>query len=174
MSLKKTLILVVILILVGVYFFELRWQKAEHKVEKVFAFNPQEVDEIRLAKGKRTVTLKRQGKEWAVLGSIEGGLPKFLRDEKIIHNLLSVFSYGIIDVIVIGEKPTNLADYGLDLPELVFSITTKGDPSFKTLLIGNNHPTNNSCYAKVKNVPRVLLLGILYKIELEASLDLLS
>jgi hypothetical protein len=59
MSLKKTLILVVILILVGIYFFELRWQKGEHRVEKVFAFNPQEVDEIRLAKGKRTVTLKK-------------------------------------------------------------------------------------------------------------------
>ena len=170
MNLKRTLILVTILILSGVYIYGLGWRKGDQRVEKVFIFDPQEVEEIILAKGKHIITLKRQGKEWKVLGLIE--TPKFLRDEKIIHNLLSVFNYGIIDVV--DENPTNLADYGLNRPELVFSIKIIGDPSFKTLLIGNNNPTNNSCYAKVKNLPRVLLLGILYKIDLGATLDLFS
>ena len=58
--------------------------------------------------------------------STKTGSAKPIADEKIVHNLLSVFDYGILDVI--HDHPTNLADFGLDNPEFEFSIKVKGDP----------------------------------------------
>ncbi len=168
----KTLFLLIILVLLGVYLYELsEWRKSEHRIKRVFTFDLQKVEVIRLAKGGEPIILKKRDKEWEVSRSVESGTAIPLRDERIILNLLSVFDYGIIDII--DKNPANLADFGLDNPALEFGIKMKGDPSFKTLLIGNNNPTNNTCYAKVKTSPSVLLLGILYKVDLEAAFDLI-
>jgi hypothetical protein len=96
------------------------------------------------------------------------GSARPIADKKIVHSLLSVFDYGILDVI--HDNPENLAEFGLDNPEFQFSIKVKGDP-LKTLLIGSDNPTQNSCYAKVETLPRVLLLGILYKTDLDSIFD---
>ena len=172
MNLKRTLVLAIILILIGAYSYQLKWRERGQKIEKIFIFNPQEVEEIRLVKGGKTIILEKQGKEWNVMSSIRPVGTKPIRDERMIRNLLSVFDYGILEVI--HDHPTNLADFGLDNPEYEFSIKLKGDPSFKTLLIGSDNPSQTSCYAKVELLPRVLLLGILYKTDLDSIFDRLQ
>jgi hypothetical protein len=170
MSLSRTLILGTILILLGGYVYELKWQNKESKVARIFIFDPLKVEEIRLVKAGHTITLRKKDREWGVLGRVEGsGRP--LEDGRIIRNLLSVFDYGIIDVI--DNNPTNLVDYGLDKPRLEFGIKMEGDPSYRYLLIGDSSPVNNACYGKAKGLPEVYLLGILYKTDLEASFDLI-
>jgi Domain of unknown function (DUF4340) len=169
MSFKKTVILAIIFILVAGFLFQLKWRESKRKVERIFTFNPREVEEIRLVKGHQTITLKKEEKEWKGWTSTKTGSTKTIGDEKIIYNLLSVFDYGILEVI--DDHPTTLADFGLDSPEFEFSIKTKGDSAFKTLLIGSDNPAQNSCYAKVETLPRVLLLGILYKTDLDSIFD---
>ncbi|RPJ01368.1 MAG: DUF4340 domain-containing protein, partial [Deltaproteobacteria bacterium] len=143
MSLKKTVILAMILILVAGFLFKLKWQEGRQKVERVFIFDPREVEGIRLAKRSQRIILEKEGKEWKVRSSAQAAA-RSLHDERVIRNLFSIFDYGIIDVI--HEHPKNLAEFGLDSPEFEFSIKVNGNP-FKTLLIGNNNPTQNSCYA---------------------------
>ncbi len=172
MSFNRTLIFAIIFVLLAGFIYKLKWQERGQKVEKIFIFNPQEVEEIRLVKRGQTITLEKQGKEWNVRSSIKTGAAKPLDDERMIRKLLSVFDYGIIDVI--HENPENLADFGLGNPEFELSIRIKGDPSFKTLLIGSDNPTQSSCYAKVETLPRVLLLGILYKTDLDSIFDRLQ
>ena len=172
MSFKKTLIFAIVFVLLAGFLYKLKWQERGQKVERIFTFNPQEVEEIRLVKGHQTITLKKEDKEWEVMSSIKAGADKPLDDERILRNLLAVFDYGIIDVI--HENPKNLADFGLGNPEFELSIKVRGDPSFKTLLIGSDSPTQSSCYAKVETLPRVLLLGILYKTDLDSIFDRLQ
>ena len=172
MSFKRTLIFAIILVLLAGFLYKLKWQERGQKVERIFLFNPQEVEEIRLVRRGQTIILEKQGKEWKVMSSIKTGVAKTLHDERMIHKLLSVFDYGILDVI--HENPENLSDFGLDRPEFEFGIRMKGDPSFKTLLIGSDNPTQSSCYAKVETLPRVLLLGILYKTDLDSFFDRLQ
>ena len=169
MSFKKTVILAIIFILVAGFLFQLKWRKSVRKVERIFTFNPQEVEEIRLVKYEQAITLKKEEKEWKVWTSTETGSVKTIGDEKIIRNLLSVFDYGILDVI--HDHPATLTDFGLDNPEFALSIKMKGDSDFKTLLIGSDNPSQTSCYAKVETLPRVLLLGILYKRDLDSIFD---
>ena len=169
MSFKRTLIFAIILVLLAGFLYKLKWQERGQKVERIFLFNPQEVEEIRLARRGQTIILEKQGKEWKVMPSIRTGMAKTLHDERMIHKLLSVFDYGILDVI--HDHPATLTDFGLDNPEFALSIKTKGDPDFKTLLIGSDNPSQTSCYAKVKTLPRVLLLGILYKTDLDSIFD---
>jgi hypothetical protein len=168
MSFRNTFILAIIFVLLAGFLVKMKWQGIDQKVERIFVFNPQEVEEIRLVKRGQAIILEKQGKEWKVTPSIKTGKAKLLHDEKMIRNLLSIFDYGIIDVI--HDHPTNLSDFGLDNPEFEFSIKVKGDP-LRTLLIGSDNPTQNSCYAKVETLPRVLLLGILYKTDLDSIFD---
>lgn len=172
MSFKRTLIFAIILVLLAGFLYKLRWQERGQKVERIFLFNPQEVEEIRLVRRGQKIILEKQGKEWKVVPSIKTGKARTLYDERIIPKLLSVFDYGILDVI--HESPENLADFGLDRPEFEFGIRIKGNPSFKTLLIGSDNPTQSSCYAKVETLPRVLLVGILYKTDLDSFFDRLQ
>ena len=172
MNLKRTLIFAVILVVAGMFIYQLKGRERAQRTEKIFLFDPQKVEEIRMAKGQQTITLKKEDKEWKVWPSTKTEAIKTLHDEKIIRNLLSVFDYGILDVI--HENPTTLADFGLDSPAFEFSIRIKGDSSFKTILIGNNNPVQNSCYAKVRTSSRVLLLGILYKTDLDSIFDRLQ
>jgi len=172
MSFKKTLIFAIVFVLLAGFLYKIKWRDGEQRVERIFFFNPQEVEEIRLAKRGQTIILEKQSEGWKVKSSTKTGAIKPLHDVRIIHNLLSVFDYGIIDVI--HENPKNLADFGLGNPEFELSIKVRGNPSFKTLLIGSDNPTQSSCYAKVETLPRVLLLGILYKTDLDSIFDRLQ
>ncbi len=169
MSFKRTLIFAIILVLLAGFLYKLKWQERGPKAERIFTFNPKDVEEIKLSRGHQTITLKKQEKEWKVWTSAKTGSIKTIGDEKIISNLLSVFDYGILDVI--DDHPKSLADFGLDHPEFELSIKMKGDSAFKTLLIGSDNPAQNSCYAKVETLPRVLLLGILYKTDIDSIFD---
>jgi hypothetical protein len=168
MSFRNTFILAIIFVLLAGFLVKMKWQGIEQKVERIFVFNPQEVEEIRLTKDKQTIVLRKEEKEWKVSMLTKTGSARPIADKKIVHSLLSVFDYGILDVI--HDHPTNLSDFGLDNPEFEVSIKVKGDP-LKTLLIGSDNPTQNSCYAKVETLPRVLLLGILYKTDLDSIFD---
>jgi len=172
MSLKRTIIFVIILVLLAGFLYKLKWQEGKQRVERIFIIDPQEVEEIRLARKGWTIILEKQGNEWKVIPAKKTGSVNPLHDGTIIRSLLSVFDYGIIDII--DENPRDLAEFGLDNPEFEFRIKTKGNPSFKTLLIGNDNPIQNSCYAKVEVSPRILLLGILYKTDLDSIFDRLQ
>ncbi len=172
MSLKGTLIFAIIFVLLAGFLYKLERQERGQKVERIFTFNYQEVEKIRLVKRGQTIILEKQGKEWKLMSSIKIGADKSLDDERIIRNLLSIFDYGIIDVI--DDNPKNLADFGLGNPEFEFSIKMRGNPSFKTLYIGSDNPTQTSCYAKVETLPRVFLLGTLYKTDLDSIFDRLQ
>lgn len=168
MRFRTTAILAAIFVLLAGFLVIMKWQGTGQKVERIFAFNPQEVEEIRLTKDKQTVILRKEEKEWKVSMSTQTGSARPIADERIVHSLLSVFDYGILEVI--QDHPSNLSDFGLDHPEFEVGIKVKGG-SLKTLLIGSDNPTQTSCYAKVETSPRVLLLGILYKTDLNSIFD---
>ena len=88
-----------------------------------------------------------------------------MAENRRINDLLSIFDYGIVRLI--DTNPPDYAQYGLDQPKIELGIKIKGNPKFRTLLIGSNNPNNTSCYARVEGQPEVLLIGISYKRELD-------
>ena len=74
----------------------------------------------------------------------------------------------------IEEKPADLTEYGLKEPYAEVSIKLKDDPSPKTLLLGDNNPNFTCVYAKIKDPPRVFLVGNLIKFDLDSVVNLLD
>ncbi len=59
MSFRNTFILAIVFVLLAGFLVKMKWQGIEQKVERIFVFNPQEVEEIRLTKIRQTITLKK-------------------------------------------------------------------------------------------------------------------
>jgi len=154
-----------------VYLYELqdtnRAQEAPKK-EKIIGFNPDDVQEIEivLTKKGQTLLFKKADGQWRI--------EKPLRTDAIpesIDNIFSIFDLGFIEVI--DESPSDITQYGLDNPEVELTITVNEGGNFRThtLLFGSNNLTNSACYCKVRGQPKILLVGILYKKDLEKDVS---
>ena len=168
MSLNKIGILVLAFLLLGsyVYFYEIG--KGDNKdqppeKEKILDINPEDVREVILKKEDQSISHRRVDDQWGIIkpASLDVSNNK-------VYDLLSFFDYGIVRVI--DTNPSDLEQYGLDRPRYELWVKTKGDDTFQTLLIGGDAPGNISCYAKVKGEAKIVLLGILYRQDLDRAL----
>ena len=166
MNRYKVAVLIVILALLGGYtcFWEIKKPKTGQEAgnaQKIFNINPNDAREIALRMKGLSLLLKKEGDQWRLERPY-----RIVISNKKIEDLLSMFDYGIVKVV--DKNPSDYAQYGLVSPEIAFTVKVKGDAVLKTLLIGRNNPTNISCYARVKGRPEVLLVGMLYKRELNS------
>jgi hypothetical protein len=169
LSWLKLIVLVVVLILLGAYVFlwelgDIEKPQENPESEKIIYFNLEDVRsiEIVLANKRGALAFEKKDTQWRVTKPLEASV-----ERGRVEDLLSIFDYGYVEVI--DEGPTDLSPYGLDNPEVILTIAVseKERLSSHTLLFGSNNPTNNSCYCMVKDDPRILLVGVLYKQDLE-------
>jgi hypothetical protein len=169
LSRVKLIVLVVVLLLLGAYVFlwelgDIKKPQENPESEKIIYFNLEDVREIEivLTNKRETVAFIKKDTRWRVTKPLEASA-----DPGRVEDLLSIFDYGYVEVI--DEGPSDLSPYGLDNPEvrLTIAVSEKGRLASYTLLFGSNNPTNNSCYCMVKDDPRILLVGVLYKQDLE-------
>jgi len=168
MSLNRIGILIVIFLLLGayVYFYEIgKGEKKDQAPEKVkvLDIDPEAVQEIIIKKEEQSVTLRKVEGGWRIIAPGHGDVKK-----QTVLDLLSFFDYGIVRVI--DPNPSDLVQYGLDRPQYEFWIKTKDSDAFQTLLIGSDAPGNISCYGKLKGHPKVVLLGVRYRQEIDLAL----
>jgi hypothetical protein len=78
--------------------------------------------------------------------------------------ILSIIN--VVETDPVGDKPTDLAQFGLDAPPLSISVVLEGNAQPKTLLIGVDNPTSITLYAKWEHAPRVFLVGSLIRWEM--------
>ena len=136
--------------------------------ERIFYFNIKNLEQVEIIRKDQSVLFKKEGAKWGVIHpAIADKIDSDTIDQRL-QGLLSVFDYGIVRVV--DKGPSDVSQFGLDRPELLLSIKTKGEAKPKTLLIGDHNPTFTSCYAMVKGEPKVLLLGISYKVEIESEI----
>ncbi len=160
------LILVFFLLAAYVFFYEVD-RSAEldktRQVEKALYIDPEDAQEIVLKKEGISVSLKRDNGQWRVIKPVQRDA-----DNEKVNDLLTFFDYGIVREI--ESMPSDLGQYGLDTPKYEFWIRSKGEDTFRALLIGDDAPGNISCYGKVKAYSRVILLGVRYRQELDRAI----
>lgn len=125
------------------------------KVEKIFNFNIDDIQEITLRWKGVAIFFKKEKGQWMIKKPWEAPA-----DNEKISDLLSLFNYGIIGVV---DAPSDYSQYGLVQPEIEWSIKGKGETAYRSLLIGSNNPNNTSCYARVRGESRVIIIGGAYK-----------
>ncbi len=153
---KRLLTLVIIVVvlggLIGGYFFVTRPKPAPALTTgakpELSKGDNDKIEKIVLSdRPEGTLTLARSGKDWTVNGR------KYALDSSNLDDLLYSFS-ALYAERVIQDKPTDLAQYGLQPPQAVAQATFS-DGSVHTLLLGNKTPANNTYYLQVKNDPKV-------------------
>ncbi|HVO37566.1 MAG TPA: DUF4340 domain-containing protein [Spirochaetia bacterium] len=95
-----------------------------------------------------TLTLEKKGKTWTAAGAAGIALDPSSVDD-IVLTFTSMSAERVID-----DKPTNLAQYGLQPPRVVGE-ATYSDGTVKKLFLGDKTPTGNTYYLQAAGDPKV-------------------
>ena len=163
----------VLLLFVGILYWS-EHRKPLDEAAKASADVPPTI--LKLDEGTITkVELKKKNAEPIVLTKSNSGtwqiaLPKPLNaDQSAVSSVISTLSSLNSDRLV-GDKVTDVRQYGLDYPSLEVDITEK-DTKAQRLLIGDETPAGSAVYAMVGDDPRVFTMAGYKKTSIDKSLN---
>jgi hypothetical protein len=170
MSVKKTLIFLAILVLLGSYYYlvEVRMaakkQATEEVAKKIFQIQEQDIQEIIVKRADQEIVLQKQDTVWNVIQPVKAS-----SDAQNVQRLLTGFVETEQDQII-AEKPSDVKEFGLDQPDVVVSVkTTQGTPGLQ-LSIGKATPTVSGYYARIGDKPAVITVSANVKTNLDKTL----
>jgi hypothetical protein len=178
MNIKKTVILFLILVAVGSYYFffeatsgkgttdKQKTSKAP-ELKKVFSFNTNDIVELRISRGKEKIYFERNDAGWRmvqpyVIQANATALDGFLEDFR-----------DLVDVQTVRDHAVDLREFGLDKPSLTIEFKAKGSVP-RILYLGNGSPTQTTIYAVTSDSPRVFLVGTLIKWDVDKEFEFLK
>src|SRR5215813_7000031 len=154
MSLRKSLVMVAVLLALGayVYFVEFAQEKAEAEKKKLFTFDRETVTELALTYPDRAVHLKKDAAgKWRITQPIE-----VEADETTVNNLLNA----IVDAEIkrtLDETPQDVNLYGLNAPVVKFQVTLGDGKALPQVSLGKDTPVGFSVYAQREGESKILL-----------------
>ena len=160
MSFKKTLLLGLLLIIIGSYFYLYEFkgtkekQIKEEQARKVFLFSKENIEKINLKRAKEKIILKKKGSEWELESPVQ-----YKADLKEINTIIETLLNAEKER-TIEENPSDLSLFGLKDPKIEILIKLKDNSTLKGILFGNNNPTNEFIYVKTTDNPEVFLTDI--------------
>jgi len=152
MSLRKTIIVLILLALVGGYALYSSIGTRPPAIPKLLGVDAKDIAQIELRSPTGDVVVER-GKD---------GLWKITKPAafKADQNAVNTLAQGISDALLnstVEEKPDNLAPFGLDPPRVVITVTLKDGRTMPSILVGSKTPVGYSDYVKLSDKPAVLL-----------------
>lgn len=167
MSFKKTLLLALILIIMGGYFYiyefkgEEKKRLKEEKALSLFLFSKQDLEEIKLIRKKEEILLKKKDTQWNMESPVS-----CRADSKETDDIIEVLQNAKRER-TIEKSPKNLSPFGLKEPDIKLFIKLKNASESRGILLGKSNPTNQFIYAKMADRPDVFLTDI----SLQKALD---
>lgn len=131
---------------------------------RLFSFTGQQIREVRIVSGPRTMRLFRKAGGWETDPS--GGrniTPESI--ESLINTLLDTTRLDVVE-----ERPASLDQFGLASPsaQITILLEEKRDPVIVRL--GSVAPSQVSMYARVEHEPGVVLIGTYLSFSIETFL----
>jgi hypothetical protein len=129
-------------------------EAAAHLTRAPFLAVPEEeITALQVQSGASVVRCRRIAGRWNVVDPPASNVPSDLI-AGLITNLTE-----LPDVEVVADKPTDLAQFGLDTPVSQLVLTpASGDPI--TVRLGNRNPSGTAVYAQRSTSDRVFLIGL--------------
>ncbi len=156
------LLVVFIVLLAAVYFFELRNPEKEDATDKLVSLSSDDVEKIIFKQDGQTIQFLKQGEDWLITSPLEAKADKYEADR-----LASDFSDLKIERIV-EETPSDLEKYGIPQKEVELYYKSQEEPV--KILIGMENPLDQTFFAKRADENRVVLIPSLLKNLLEKGL----
>jgi uncharacterized protein DUF4340 len=126
-------------------------------VRHLLEYQPAEVSSIRLERGGQIRATERSGETWTTTSN-----PAAITD--FLANLAQ-----LAVVMDIPAGAAELRDYGLDPPQSVVRLQTRGQPTPMVLQIGDRNPSVTGVYVRVGEDGPVLLAGALVTWEFDKA-----
>ncbi len=155
MKLKGIMGMVIVLLALGsVYFYEIRKEKSlkmvEERQKKVFNIERSQIASIEIYEtGKEPIKIERDG-DWKIKSPVNTKVD-MVELERYLNTLDTTYMSRVI-----VEKEENLHEFGLNEPQAKISIT--GHSGKETLLIGSPVPAEFAYYAKKEGEDRVFVV----------------
>jgi len=155
---KKTFIWVIVLTLLGGYYFiDLKrdriLKKERDEATRLLHFSPLQVLKIQLKKEDRVIVLKRGKKGWSLTSPVKA--PAVTKEvEKFLRYVTD--SKNDADYIM-DPHPTKarLKEFGLDKPDVVVTLFVGRNLTPHTIFFGKRAPSKGVAFAQVKGDPKV-------------------
>jgi hypothetical protein len=154
---QTTAILAAILIAVGAFYYvyDVRMapdrEKEAARKGRLWTIEPADVNELTIRRPSDTLTLKREGDRWQMLGPVPAR-----GDRGPVEDALTTIVTAKIDREITAQ-PASLAEFGLDKPAADLSLTTK-DGKQLGLQLGAKNPTGVWVYARERDKPAVFVI----------------
>jgi hypothetical protein len=119
--------------------------------ERFLTVRPDEVREVRLRRGDRTVVSRRADGRWTVVEPADAPIPP---------DLIAAFTEALTEaeaIDLVGATQSDARSYGLDEHAARIDIVTDGGPV--TVMLGGTNPTGTAVYARRGTAPEVVLIG---------------
>jgi len=168
-GLRSTIALVVVLAGLGAYIYFVTWKQPTDtpasKLEKVFAsVEADKISDLKVkAEAGDTTTLTKDKDGWKLVAPLATGA-----QESEVSGVTSALS--TVEIArVIDENPSNLKEYGLDMPRIEVDFKAAGDKDFRQLRIGAKTPTAGNVFAQRGGDKRVFLIAAYQEGQLNKS-----
>jgi hypothetical protein len=179
MSFKRTIVIALIFLLAGsyYYFFEFKGRSVRDELKRkessVFSFDESNVSNLIFSRirtagmtkltGKDKFIFEKRDKTWYINEPVESKADRETI-ESLVKSLTSSQKGEVID-----DSGKELEKFGLNEPsyELVISDGSKEE----VLLLGSKTIDDRNFYAKLKNNPKVFLIDINFKYNLDKNID---
>ncbi len=155
-----------LVVLAGAYYvLETRGKKSGDDAKRVFVADEKEVEQISIRRKEESILVKRDGGEWRL---VEPVLAKTNGTEisSLLNTILNARQERGID-----DQPKNLAEYGLEQPAILLTVTLQGGKRLPELLLGDKNPNGFSAYAKRGDQPAVFLVADSLRSRLDRKAD---
>ncbi|MGH7917277.1 MAG: DUF4340 domain-containing protein, partial [Candidatus Binataceae bacterium] len=165
MQLRKTIIVVVLLAIVGGYAYFLSRQAKPDKTPKLFKIKAADIQKIDLQYPDRHLVLERSGDGWRITQPIQTNA-----DNDTANEIAS----GIADCEIsrtVEKKPAALAPFGLKVPAATVTVTMKDHKVLPVLKVGKRTPVGNDVYVMTAGKPAVLLTGAVLASDVNKTVD---
>lgn len=150
------ILLVVFGLLLGTYFVVIKklgsqeYGSGRDELDKIVDVDLNDITELTVENQEGKYVFTKDGEEWKL------SLPHTFRFDNNAINSLAINVSSLTATKVIEENATNLAQYGLEAPEVI-TIKLK-DGSVKVVEVGDETPTRTGYYAKEQGSSRVCLI----------------
>ena len=153
MSLRRILILVVLVAGLGTYLYvyEVPQAAKQGKKEKLLTLDKDAVSGVSLVYADREVELRKEDAGWRLTKPVDAPA-----DEAAVKSLVA--SIGDAEVQkTLDELPKDLASFGLDRPTVTVRLTLKGGAQQPPLAVGKNTAIGGKTYVRKGDEPKLYL-----------------
>src|SRR5580698_246857 len=157
MQLRKTILALAVLAIIGGFAFYLSREPQTQKNFKLFNLKPEDIARIELRGPGRDLVVERAGPGlWRIVKPVNAAA-----DNSAVDAVASaIANLEVVDTVdTADQSAADLANYGLETPSTTVVVTTTDHRVLPGVMVGRDTPVGSNSYIKTADKPAILLIG---------------